>query len=206
MRLVIALAFAVASTAACMEGPLATVSPSPTVGRAASQVVAAATPSGKGTWTADTGINGTFNHWGNPPFGPPAYICGVGYNLAYAGGAPLVSVNVAALFPDSFAAHVTPETVDRAIGWQQPAAAGLSSSAIHDAAWLSRLGGAMGAICRSGSTDLDSLRGTLLKVSWETIQGSYEQEFQIDEITAEMTACGAEDGRIRIVWADPRSC
>ena len=129
----------------------------------------------------------------------------VGYNLAYAGGAPLVSVNVAVLFPDSFAAHVTPETVDRAIGWQ-PAAAGLSSPAIHDAAWLSRLGGTMGAICRSGPADLDSLRGTLLKVSWETIEGSYEQEFQIDEIKAEMTACGAEDGRIRIVWADPRSC
>jgi hypothetical protein len=33
MRLFIALAFAVASTAACMEGPFATVSPSPTVGR-----------------------------------------------------------------------------------------------------------------------------------------------------------------------------
>jgi hypothetical protein len=206
MRWFIALGLAVASTAACMERPFATVDPSPTVGRTASQVVAAATPSGKGTWTADTGINGTFKHWGNPPFGPAAYICGVGYNLAYAGGASLVSVNVAALFPDSFAAHVTSETVDRAIGWQPSAAARLSSPAIHDAAWLSRLGGAMGAICRSGPTDLDSLRGTLLKVSWETIEGSYEQEFQIDEIKAEMTACGAEDGRIRIVWADPRSC
>ena len=64
----------------------------------------------------------------------------------------------------------------------------------------------MGAVCQNGPGDLDSLRGTLLKVNWETIEGTYELEFRVDEIRGEMMACGGQDGRIRIVWADPRQC
>jgi hypothetical protein len=192
MRSVGALVVAVAFTTACMAATPTTREPTPTAARP--------TPlaSGKGVWTAETGIYGTSFH-----YGLPSYICGVAYNLSYAGGAPLVSVNVGALFPDGFAAHVTPSTVDRAIGWQHPNMQ--INAPVRDAAWLSRLGGAMGAVCENGASDLDSMRGTILKVNWETSEGSYEQEFRIDEIKGgEMTACGSQDGRIRIVWADPQ--
>ena len=200
MRARVLLALAVTALAACTAPDIAvpSVSPAPS---ASPSVVATPAASGKGLWAAETGIYGTSFHWG-----PPSYICGVGYNFSYSGGAPLVSVDVSALFPDAFAAHVTPSTVDRAIGWQHPASMQINSPEIHDAAWLSRLGGTMGAVCQNGPSDLDSLRGTILKVNWETIEGTYEREFRVDEIRGEMMACGGQDGRIRIVWADPRQC
>ena len=158
-------------------------------------------PSGKGAWIADAGIYGTNFH-----YGPPGYICGVGYNLSYGGGAPLVSVDVGVLFPDGFAGHVTPSSVGRAVGWQHPIMQIASPSAIHDAAWLSRLGDAVGAECQNGPADLDSLRGTTLKVSWETVEGSYEQEFRIGDIRPEMTLLGMPDGRTRVCWALLDAC
>jgi hypothetical protein len=200
MRAWIALAIAVASVTGCNAALPSTPSTNPIVSPV-SYVTSTPTPSGRGTWTTDTGIYGTSFH-----YGLPSYICGVGYNFSYAGGAPLVSVDVTALFPDAFAAHVTPSTVDRAIGWQHPASVQINSPGIHDAAWLSRFGGAIGATCQNGPGDLDSLRGTILKVIWETIEGSYEQEFRVDAIRDEMSVCGTPDGRTRIVWADPRTC
>jgi hypothetical protein len=199
------LAVAITALAACTAAPIAAPSVSPAASTRPT-VVATPAASGKGLWTAETGIHGTYFHYGNPPFGPPEFICGVGYNLSYAGGAPLVSADVTALFPDAFAAHVTPSMVDRAIGWQHPASMQINSPGIHDAAWLSRFGGAIGATCQNGPSDLDSLRGTILKVSWETIEGSYEQEFRVGEIRDEMSVCGTPDGRTRIVWTDPRTC
>jgi len=187
MRIRVLLAVAVTALAACTAPPIVAPSVSP-VASAPPSVVATPAASGKGLWTAETGIYGTSFH-----YGPSSYICGVGYNLSYS-------------FPDAFAAHVTPSTVDRAIGWQHPASVQINSPEIHDAAWLSRLGAAMGAVCQNGPSDLDSLRGTILKVNWETMEGTYEQEFVIDKIRGEMTACGTQDGRIRIVWADPRTC
>jgi hypothetical protein len=164
-----------------------------------SHVTSTPTPSGRGTWTADTGIYGTNFH-----FGPPGYICGVGYNLSYSGGAPLISVDAGVLFPDMFATHVTPPSV--ATGWQHPTMQITSPTAIHDAAWLSQLGGAIGGLCNNGQADLDSLRGTILRVKWETVEGSYEQEFQVDDIRGEMTVFGMPDGRTRVCWALPAGC
>ena len=75
-----------------------------------------------------------------------------------------------------------------------------------DAAWLSQLGGAIGGLCNNGQADLDSLRGTILRVNWETVEGSYEQEFQIDDIRDGMTVFGMPDGRTRVCWALPAVC
>ncbi len=197
MRTRIAVAIAAALLTACTAAPPATPSASPTVTPVA-QVAATPLPSGRGTWTADAGIYGTDFH-----YGLPAYLCGVGYNLSYGGGAPLISVDVAVRFPDAFAAHVAGSSIDRAIGWQHPTMQISSPSQIHDAAWLSRLGDAIGAVCQNGAADLDSLRGTILRVNWETIEGSYEAEFEIDEVRGQMTACGTPDGRIHISWTDP---
>lgn len=199
MRARMALVVTVAAVAACTAS-VPTPSASPTTSRSAA-VATTPAPTGKGSWTADTGIYGTSYH-----FGPPGYLCGIGYNLSYAGGAPLVSVDVSALFPDTFAAHVPPSMIDRVIGWQHPAIQIASSSVIHDATWLSRLGDAMGAVCKDGPSDLDSLRGTILKVNWETLEGSYEQEFQVEDIRGEMTVFGMPDGRTRVCWGEPRGC
>jgi len=202
VRAAVVLVFAVAFLTTCTAAPAASPAKqtaSPTASPAA-QVAATPTPSGKGTWTAETGIYGTNFH-----YGPLGYICGVGYNLSYSGGAPLTAVDVAVLFPDAFAAHVAPSSLDRAIGWQHPAAV-LLSPAIHDAEWLSRVGDTVGGLCQTSPDDLDSLRGTLLRVTWETAEGSYEQQFKIDEIRGEMIACGAPDGRVHISWTDPRRC
>jgi hypothetical protein len=203
VRAGLALVLGVAALAGC-TAPVPSQSASPTTNpTVAAGATSAAT--GKGTWTAETGIYGTYNHFGNPPNRPPTYLCGVGYNLDYVGGAPLVSVDVSVLFPVVFAKHVTQSTVDRALGWQHTAVQ-INSPQPRDAAWLSRRGEAIGAICQNGPSDLDSVRLTILKLSWQTVEGSYEQEFVIDEIRGEMTACAAQDGRIRIVWADPRTC
>ena len=201
MRAAVVLVTAAAFLTACTATPSSAPTASPTASPAA-RVAATPTPSGKGTWSADAGIYGTNFH-----YGPPGYICGVGYNLSYSGGAPLTAVDVAVLFPDAFAAHVASSSVDRAIGWRHPAAVIVSPSAIHDAEWLSRVGDAVGALCQSGPNDLDSFRGTLLKVTWETAEGSYEQQFTIDEIRGQMTACATPDGRVHISWTDPgRGC
>ena len=199
MRARIALAIAAAAIAAC-TAPVVGPSASPTA-NSISVVVATPAASGKGMWTAETGIYGTNLH-----YGPPGYLCGVGYNLSYGGGAPLLSVNVGVLFPDTFAMHVTPSSVDRAVGWQHPTMQIASPAQVHDAAWLSQLGDAMGGVCKNGPTDLDSLRGTILKVNWTTVEGSYEQEFRIDDIRGGMLLCGALDGRTHVSWVEPRGC
>jgi hypothetical protein len=203
VRASFALVLGVAALAAC-TAPVPTQSAAPTTNPTA-VVGATSAVMGKGTWTAETGIYGTYNHFGNPPNGPPTYLCGVGYNVNYVGGAPLVFVDVSVLFPDAFAKHVTQSTIDRVLGWQHTAVQ-INSPQPRDAAWLSRRGEAIGAICQNGPSDLDSVRGTILKLSWQTVEGSYEQEFVIDEVRGEMMACGGQDGRIRIVWADPRQC
>ena len=193
MRACIALAIAVAILAGC-----ATTSPVPTLSPV-SEVIATPAASGKGIWTAETGIYGTNFH-----YGPLGYICGVGFDLSYVGGAPLVSVDVGVLFPDAFATHVTPSSL--ANGWQRPTAQIASPTAVRDSAWLSQQGGAVGGICNNGPADLDSLRGSIVKVSWATVEGSYEQVFQVDKLRGEMMACVGQDGRIRIVWTDARRC
>ena len=43
-------------------------------------------------WNADTGIYGTYDHFGNPPNGPASFICGVGYDLRYRGRVPLIQL------------------------------------------------------------------------------------------------------------------
>jgi hypothetical protein len=203
MRARIALAIAAVAMTACAAPPVApNASPTP---NSIAVVIATPAASGKGNWTAETGIYGTYNHFGNPPFGPPTYLCGVSYDLSYAGGAPLISVDVGAFFPDAFAAHVVPSMVDRAIGWQHPAEQ-INSPDIHDATWLSRLGGGIGAACRDGPSDLDSLRGTILRVEWTTVEGSFEQEFRVDDVRGEMTLLGMPDGRTRVCWGELRAC
>lgn len=196
MRLRFVVAVAAAFSFGCVAAPGA---PSPST----SAVVAGPAASGRGIWTADAGIYGTYNHFGNPP-NAATYICGVGYNLGYTGGAPLVSVDVSVLFPAGLAAHVTPSSI--ATGWQRPTAQLSSPTDVHDAAWLSRVGGAVGGVCNNGPADLDSLRGTILKVAWTSVEGSYEQEFLVDSIRGEMTVFGMPDGRIRVCWAEPSRC
>jgi hypothetical protein len=195
----LSLAIVAAIFVACTPSSV-TPTPNPTTSAPAA-IVATPAPSGKGTWIADTGIYGTNFH-----FGPPGYICGVGFNLSYGGGAPLVSVDVGVLFADAFAMHVTPSSAGRVIGWQHPIMQIASPTAIHDAAWLSQRGDAVGAECQNGPSDLDSLRGTILKVNWETVEGSYEQEFRIVDIRGEMTLFGMPDGRTRVCWALPAGC
>ena len=198
----IASAFVVAIISGCVAAP-APPNAIPTA-RPVSAVVATPAPTGRGSWTAETGIYGTYNHFGNPP-NAPSFICGVGYNLSYDGGAPLITADVSVLFPDVFAAHVTPATVNLATGWQHPTME-INSSQIHDAAWLSRIGGAMGAVCQNGPGDMDSIHGSILKVIWTTAEGAYEQEFSVDTIRGEMTELGMPDGRIRICWVEPSRC
>ena len=193
MRACIALALVVATLAGC-----ATPSPVPTLSPV-SEVIATPAASGKGIWTAETGIYGTNFH-----YGPLGYICGVGFDLSYVGGAALVSVDVGVLFPDAFAAHVTPSSL--ANSWQHPTMQIASPTAVHDSAWLSRQGGAVGGICNNGPADLDSLRGSIVKVSWATVEGSYEQVFHVDKIRGEMTLFGMPDGRTRVCWAEISGC
>src|SRR6059036_1498549 len=81
-------------------------------------------------WTADAGIYGTYNHFGNPPSGPPTYLCGV-----------------AIRYPDGFLAHVSPNFQGIATGWQRASVAATGPGSLSDAARLGHASGSAGTVC-----------------------------------------------------------
>jgi len=154
-------------------------------------------------WTADAGIYGTYNHFGNPPSGPPTYLCGVAYDLRYHGTERLDTLEVAIRYPDGFLAHVSPNFQGIATGWQRASVAATGPGSLSDAARLGHASGSAGTVCQSGPSDLDALRGTIVKVGWHTASGDHEHEFQVDDVRGEMTLCAgyfSSDGQVRVVW------
>jgi len=154
-------------------------------------------------WPADTGVYGTYNHFGNPPSGPPAYLCGVAYDLRYHGAERLDTLEVAIRYPDGFLAHVSPNLRGLATGWQHAAVPAAGPGSLFDAARIGHASGSAGSVCASGPPDLDALRGTIVKVGWHTASGDHEHEFHADDVRGEMTLCAgyfSSDGQVRVVW------
>jgi hypothetical protein len=159
-----------------------------------------------GDWIIDTGIYGTYDHFGNPigVAGLPArsYLCGIAYELRYAGQDRIEGLDIAARFPDDFAGHTPPVTREYARGWRRPAVPATGAGSLADAALWKHAGGAVGAVC-NGPLDLFALRGTELRIDWRSSAGDHEEVFTIVFVRGEVTLCGGSftrDGQIRPVW------
>jgi len=154
-----------------------------------------------GDWVLDAGIYGTYNHFGNPPNGPPTYLCGIAFDLRYVGNERIESLDIAARFPDEFRTLVQPGT--SASGWQRAMLPASGHGSLIEAALWKHAGGAVGAICPNGPSDLPTLVGTQLRVDWHSASGDHEQLFSVDLVRGEVTLCGGyftKDGQIRPVW------
>jgi hypothetical protein len=154
-----------------------------------------------GPWTIDAGIYGTYDHFGNPPNGPPTFICGVGYDLRYHGVDAIQDLDVAIRYPPAFASLAV--GAGDLSAWVRPIVTVSGAGSLAEAARVGHASGAMGAICPGGVADLETLRGTALRLSWRSVSGSHEQEFTIDDIRGNMRVYGGQlspDGQPRIVW------
>lgn len=160
-------------------------------------------PPAASSWTADVGIYGTYNHFGNPPSGPPTYLCGVAYDLRFRGSEVLQSVDVAVRYPDAFIAHLTAPAGLTAGQWQRRTLPVEGSGSLTDAARLGHASGAVGGVCRNGPANLEALRGAIVRVIWRSASGEHEQRFAVDDVRGEVAFYAGQlspDGQVRIEW------
>lgn len=154
----------------------------------------AATPGS--AWSIDAGIYGTTRH-----FGPVGFLCGVGYDLRYHGADPIDHLDVTVRYPA--AARITGLGPAGPDGRRRPFLPATGAGSLADAARLGHASGTLGAVCPNGPADLDSLRGTVVRVDWHTVAGDREQEFRIDAVRGDLTVYAGEsstDGQVRIEW------
>lgn len=163
---------------------------------------------GPPSWSGDTGIYGTYNHFGNPPNGGPTFLCGVAYDLRYAGTEPLERVEIAVRYPRVYADVAQALGTPDAAGWWRPFPLVISGpGSLADAARLGHAAGSAGAICPHGPADLESLRGTIIRVSWTTRIGLHGDYLTVDDIRGDVRFSGgtlSADGQLRIEWRDQR--
>jgi hypothetical protein len=168
---------------------------------------------GPPSWTGDTGIYGTYGHFGNPPNGGPTFLCGVAYDLRYGGSEPLDRVDIAVRYPRVYAEVASALGAPDASGWWHPfGVVGSGPGSLADAARLGHAAGSAGGICPNGPTDLESLRGTIIRVLWTTRVGPHDDYLTVDDVRGDvrfsagtLTADGQpRDGQLRIEWRDQR--
>jgi hypothetical protein len=168
---------------------------------------------GPPSWTGDSGIYGTYGHFGNPPSGGPTFLCGVAYDLRYGGSEPLDRVDIAVRYPRVYADVASALGTPDASGWWHPFGVVVSGpGSLADAARLGHAAGSAGGICPHGAADLDSLRGTIIRVLWTTRVGSHDDYLTVDDVRGDvrfsagtLTADGQpRDGQLRIEWRDQR--
>jgi hypothetical protein len=168
---------------------------------------------GPPSWTGETGIYGTANHFGNPPNGGPTFLCGVTYDLRYGGGEPLDRVEIAIRYPRAYIDVASGFGSPDAGGWWRPSALPLAGpGSLADAARLRHAAGSAGGICAHGAADLDALRGTIIRVLWTTHVGLHDDYLTVDDVRGDvrfssgsLTADGQpRDGQLRIEWNDQR--
>jgi hypothetical protein len=158
-------------------------------------------------WSADTGIYGTYDHFGNPPNGPATFICGVGYDMRFRGGLPLDSVEVAVRYPEAFKTRIGDQpNLGGPDGWVtgQPI---IFTSSAHPTPprpeALGHVSGTIGTICPGGAADLDALRGTTLRLRWRDHRVDQEEMFVIDRVRGNLTVFAdqlSDDGLPRLEW------
>lgn len=159
------------------------------------------------SWNADTGIYGSYDHFGDPPNGRPTFLCGVGYDVRYRGTLPLEALDVAVRYPPDFLARTGAQPLGQGTdGWVRP----LMSSGIStthptppDPAALGHASGTVGTICSGGASDLDSLRGTTVRVRWREHGAEHQQDFTVDRIRGNVRVFAGDlssDGLPRLEW------
>ena len=154
-----------------------------------------------GPWSADTGIYGTYEHFGNPPNGPPSFICGIGYDIRYHGVEAIADLDVVVRYPSAFLGRAISSS--DLSGWQRATTPAAGPGSLDEAARLGHASGTAGAVCPSGAVDLETLRGAVLRLSWRSPSGPHEQMFTITDVRGNMRVFGGElssDGQLRIEW------
>ena len=153
---------------------------------------------GPTAWTADAGVYGTTRH-----FGPAGYLCGLAYDIRYHGTEIIDRVDVQVRYPDAFAPRATGLPSADHAGWRRSTLPVSGLGSLADAARLGHASGAVGAICLNGPSDLDSLRGSVVRVTWHTTSGDHAQQFTVSDVRGEMTLYAGDlstDGQVRIEW------
>jgi hypothetical protein len=154
------------------------------------------------SWTADTGIYGTTEH-----FGPASYICGVGWDLRYRGALPLDSIDVAVRFPPAFVARVgDPPEVHGPDGWVTAQPVNFTSNE-HPTpprpAVLGHASGTLGTICPGAAADLDAMKGTVIRLRWIDHGVDHEEQFTVDRVRGNVRVSIGDlsgDGLPRLEW------
>jgi hypothetical protein len=136
------------------------------------------------SWNADTGIHGTYDHFGNPPNGPATFICGVGFDLRYRGRVPLASVDVAVRYAPRFVAlaHGQPGVTGEWIEAVRPRDSVNDHLLLAEAARAGHVSGSIGGICPNGARDLETLKGTVLRIRWSDDAGEHEERVEVERI------------------------
>ena len=149
-------------------------------------------------WTADTGIYGTYDHWG-----PQSFICGVGYDLHFRGALPLESVGVALRYAPAFIARAGP-AANVSADWVEPVELGSSGSfPVANPATVGHVSGAIGTVCPNGESDLDALRGSVLRVVWRENGVDHAEDLTVERLRGGLRIFSGElstDGLPRLEW------
>lgn len=154
------------------------------------------------SWTADTGIYGTTEH-----FGPASYICGIGWDLRYRGALPLDSIDIAVRFPQAFRTRVgDPPEVNGPDGWVTAPPVTFTSNAHPTPPRPEMLGhasGTLGTICPGAASDLDTMKGTVIRLRWTDHGVGHEAQFTVDRVRGNVTVFADQlstDGLPRLEW------
>lgn len=169
--------------------------------------VACGQPSALGSsWSADTGIYGTYDHFGNPPNGAATFLCGIGYDLRYRGRLPLDEIDVALRYPPVFLARVG-DVVNTSgtDGWvRDPSmSAVVGGNLAPNPAQLGHASGTIGMICPGGASDLDSMRGAIVRIHWRDSGSDHEEQFAVDRVrgNVKVSVGGlSTDGLPKLEW------
>ncbi|HYR94282.1 MAG TPA: hypothetical protein VEP48_08775 [Methylomirabilota bacterium] len=125
-------------------------------------------------WSGETGI-AMGDTFGQKP------VCTVAWNLAYIGTEPLKDLRtVAVRYPAALEGHA--EAQQPLGDWATVSYASSGSSSLANAVAFKRLAGSTGVICPEGSSTLDRLRGTEVRIEWETDAGSRLEIVRIDAV------------------------
>ena len=150
-------------------------------------------------WSGETGIYGTDQHFGNPPTGV-TFICGVAFDLRYSGAEPIQTLNMSVRYPDAFLGRLDATVRQSLAGWHPIPASPSGAGSWQEAASNRHAVATTGTVCPGGASDVESIKGTQIKLEWTSPAGPETQTIAISEFRGGVIidASGVEGAHL--VW------
>lgn len=127
-------------------------------------------------WSGETGIAMA------ETFGPQP-LCSVAWDLAYVSTESLVAVTaVLVRYPSSLEGHAQSPVYGALAEWRSATYAASGPGSLEAAAKFRHLTGSAGIACPKGASTLPLMRGTDLRIQWQTDGGSRDETLNIDAI------------------------